>query len=183
MTVKKDGWIVTIAYEYLFAPSKPWSNEVNLCTLFWQFVFGLFIGWPLSIILVASTLALGTFLGFFVGLRPSILKSDKPTNSAFVPIQSLPKIGKDPILPLYIFLPIGTIVLMWNILKQHWTVIKEFWNALLASQVFIIFAGGILLLTLVLWLLYKIKDTEPAKLLKEYLAAKKSRVCPIVRIE
>ncbi len=182
MMVKKDGWITNIDYGYLLAPMMPYTQKTNLCTLFWQFVLGLFIGWPLSILFGVTILTFSIFFGFFVGVRPAILKSDKTDNS-FVPIKSLPRIGKNPILPIYIFLPLGTIALIWNLVKPHWSMIKEFWQQFFASNTSLMTTGGVLLSAMTIYFLYKVKDTEPVQLLKEFIAAKKAKVCPIVRIE
>lgn len=200
MEIKRNSWMYKVAYG--FEAKKP--KRTNLCSFFWKFVLMLLGGWPLALIAMGVFFALGVvvvfitfisgfFAGFFVGYRPSIYEGES-RKKFWIPYKKWPKIKGYRILPIYFVLPVlvyfAVNVLDWTAL---WIMLSGLPAAILsmifgmlgvlsflaiAAIIFLLMAG-------IVWGVVALFDrffkTGIGTLIKEYVKAKKRKVCPIIK--
>ena len=159
MQLKKDSFVAKVAY-CSFLNSRATAPEVDsLCRLFWKFLLGLFIFWPVSIALLAIVLAITCTQAFLFAEW-----FDKDGKQ--VPITWWPTIRGKRILPLW-FLLAGVAWLCWEPILIM---------AAMLVAVVLIFA----LSDAVLALAEKAKGISVFELFKERLRPFKDKTCPIV---
>jgi len=161
MTIKKGGLLYKIAYGLNGDSNLP--NQTNLCPFFWKLMFMIFLGWPLYycviLPLLYGILAMYSVIGFLFGYR---LESEY--SMTLIRCQKWPEVKGYRILPIDFIIGAG---LAWG-LTLYWLCI-----VLLV----------LLVLAAVITGLLKFLKTEAWQVLKAYLAAKKAKVCPIIKFE
>ncbi len=165
MEISKNSWMYKVAYGA--NDFKP--NTGNLCKFFWKFVFMLFIVWPVVIFVGLPIMGLLWLIGFFFAARPSIYESDNATDLMQF-YQNWPRVKGFRVLPIY-FVLLGSLAFVpWGKLLKLLQLIS--WGKLsialiVCAVIALIIVGAAVFL-----------KSETYQLLKNYLAAKKAKVCP-----
>lgn len=180
--INRNGFL--FRYAYWFKAKKRRPETVSLCRLFWRLVFITLLGMPLWWLVWAP---FGLAVGFPFAHRPRFLESDGCTDSrndfpsaepwdALVPYRHWLRIKGSRILPLPLLL--GSFA-VWR-LGTHTNELK--------------WAGGIvlglimaaILLIVIFSLLPEVTnralETESGRLAKDWVKAKKQRVCPLYKV-
>lgn len=170
MEIKKGGFVCQLAY--LFRENKEIPSQVNGCQLFTRFIFfGVF---------AIFLLCVGAIL-FVIGLpfaaRPSLCDDDN-TTAVWVHYQSWPRINGHRIYPLW---PILTLWMLSNLSATQAVMIGVL-HATIFSTTFWLIIGSFVALIVVVMIRIAIKESETVDLVREFIKAKKQKVCPIVKI-
>lgn len=170
MEIKKGSLVCQLAY--LFHENKAIPSQVNGCQLFTRFIFfGVF---------AIFLLCVGAIL-FVIGLpfaaRPSLFDDDN-TTAAWVHYQSWPRINGHRIYPLW---PILTLWMLYN-LSATQAVMVGVLHATIFSTTFWSILGVIVAFILAVMIYVVIKESETVDLAREFIKAKKRKVCPIIKI-
>ncbi len=179
MQLKRNGFVYKVAYDW----SSNDTYETSVCTLFWRFLFGFFVVWPLGLLLI-----FGLILPWGVLALAAVPSFSGETDELYVPIKKWPlKIGGNNI-------SLGMILLaamvLWMLAIPPLSLMK---GASVDTSVWMLYGavmGTILWMFLVgggVVLLYKAtkdrverNDGGFTSLLLAYIRAKKQRVCPKV---
>jgi len=169
MEINKGSWLYTVAYG--LDENKP--KEESRCIFFWKFTFMLLIAWPLVLTFTAMMITMFSVFGFFVARRFPFYATDPTTKEFMVPYEKWPTIKGYRILPIYVvFLPI--VLMLANTLVLFLIPIVE------SSTAWMV-VGGVALIVAVIAGYNRVRILEAYQLLKDYLAAKKAKVCPIIK--
>ena len=173
MKIKKNGWIDKIAYGL----NAKCPEHTNLCKLFWRTLFMLFIGWPLTLVLIAVALFVAYAIGFFMASKPTIGMS-MASEKAFVPIEKWPKIMGHRIWPINVISLCAIVCVAWQYVPAAAMAVTG-WLSVNVSMAMMIFVGALLIIALG-YAIRKFFESELWELAKAYISAKKQKICPIV---
>lgn len=177
--IRDDSFIFKTAY--WFYETKPMGN-INFCKLCRDFVLGLLLGGIVWFILFLCYL-FGFIIGFFTARRPAIFKTQEDLNSSnfLIFYNHWPKIGGKRVYPIVI---IGLAALVYF----HSYIIRFFvWFAtvivkLITSHAGVLFFASVTVLMFLVFCFRKFKKSETYGILREYVKAKKSKICPEIEI-
>lgn len=173
MKLKKNSRIANIAYG--LGPKCP--EHTNLCKLFWWTLFMLFMGWPVSLLLIAVALSVAYSIGFFMASKPTIgMKSE--SEKAFVPIEKWPKIMGHRVWPINVIGLCAVVYVAWQYVPTAAMAVTG-WLSINVSMAMMIFAGALLSIALG-YAIRKFFESELWESAKAYISAKKQKICPIV---
>lgn len=179
MEISKSGWVYKVAYSGL-APA-----STNLCAFFWKFMVMLFLGWPLIgvfFVIYYLVITVGFVGGFFIAFRPAVFDEDDfKTRNLMINYEKWPSVKGYRLLPIYFVVPA---LLTW-FLPEIWAFL------ILPPTMFAVSAIGLAIFSgvVLIWmanggLLKKLsRSSETYQLVKDYLVARKQKVCPIVRFK
>ncbi len=183
MQISKKGLIYCLAYFYGKEP----QGTTNLCNLFWRFVLGSFLA-TILVIIFGSLVSLGFIIGFFFAARPSIFKEDHLDETPMTSYNRWLKIRGHKVFPIFfvilglliksfLTLPMATILWMLEVIGVIVGVL---------AAIFFVFFAAVSMPKLFRmarhFLSKKTQEIPTYQLVKEYIKAKKKRVCPIVTI-
>ena len=172
MHIKRNGIVMRIAYLGSIIPE---NGQVNICPLFWRFL--------INSILIIPGFALSTI---FFGARPNIFPDQKDNkwpngqSCLFVPYKHWPirfggvNIGLGVVILLTIFL-----VLSASFLRLLFALGVMTHQSLSVFGVYFVI-GAIVFLSLTL--LYRCRNSEVVLIIREFLSAKKKKMCFFVEI-
>ena len=168
MELSKKDFVCRVAY--LLKEDHKIPAQTSLCRLFWRFVLHLFIVAPVFFTILGLMWAGGTLFAY----RLACFDGD-PNGSAFVPYRRWPKVGPYRIWPVWLLL----VVLVWFFTKV----------TLIACGIVAAFVGVVLLGAVIEKKIEDRKKMPPGErkkepsILREYIKAKKQKVCPIILIK
>lgn len=170
MEISKKSWMYRVAY--CDEAGKP--EKTNLCNFFWRTVFNLFVYYfmfPFAFILI-SPLFLVLFLvflvvEFLVGYRPTLERGLTKWTLDEMVAYKLPTVQGRRILPIYLVLVFGV----------GWVIGKFVLYYPIYSAIILLICVFLGLIGLVV---YKLSKSEFVGLVKEYVLAKKQKICPII---
>ena len=172
--MKKNGFVagvVAITYDSGKCPS-----QISLCELFRRFCLGLFVIWPF----IAITTGVALVTGFFFGYRPAWYSDDKDTccASTMAPYRHWPRIRGWRIQPWLICV----ILVIAHITPSFISFVRLLSNTPEVWMLAYIFGVGVgVLFFVVLWRVFS--KTEMTQLFRQWLRAKKEKVCPVITFE
>jgi len=189
MEISKNSWLYEVAYLTIKEENRP--KMTNLCRFFWRIVLMLFIAWPALLIIWCVFVIIASIVGFLVGERLSFSKSDdlrkEYKSDILVPYEHQLTVGGKRILPIQLILALGS---GWLVGCYGWSVAKLLYYSLLSVgrywlmdrlSVIAEFFIGIVGIIFLWWLVYKLYNFEFVHFAKEYISARKQKICPIIR--
>ncbi|HEY4511691.1 MAG TPA: hypothetical protein VJH55_02520 [Candidatus Paceibacterota bacterium] len=174
MELDKSSWIFKVAYGLDEKYDRP--QQVSLCLLFWRFWTHLLFWWPIGIVVMTTLIVATSTVGFFFGYRPSTAKGED-----FYVQYPLPRVFGLRLWPISLITLIATAYYLPGITMRtvEWVSsapkninLSTFW-----------WITGFLLCSFLTRMVWKFLGTETWKMCKEYVKAKKQKVCPIVTIK
>lgn len=175
LPIRKDGWIYKIAYGC--RRSKP--KQSTICGIFWAFTTSLFLIYPLAFLTYTILLAVCFVVGLLFAKRPAIFEED--SDFPFVSYHHWPQWQGENVRPIIlIFIYALGHGLYWSLSKLYhqrteiYALITEFYRLGLLTFILIV------LIVNLCWLIRKLRREGVFSLLKAYLQAKKTKLCPLV---
>ncbi len=194
MTIKKSGFVFAVAFGFKDNP----PTQVSLCKLFWKFVAGFCIGWPVRLALVAIVVSIiSIIICFFAGKRIDF--KSKSDEFEYVKIPYLHRFS-----PFCMVIAGWLIFTLWISITHHKLPLLTHGSVTICE--YIAWAGAIVIEAVMaivaiicfFKLIHKFAeikkkanttDKKPSRfkqsvqLAKSYIKARKQKICPIVTIE
>lgn len=176
--LRRTSRVYKIAYGLTMHHEVP--RQTSLCAIFWRTVWMGLVVWPTLIVLF---LMFGTLVSsswfLTVGYRPTT--RHESSDKFFVPIEKWPEVAGRRIWPIWIW-TVGLILFYSKALTE---VVIGF---LYTYSQYILWGVAVMLVLLAILVTApsirrQLREIEEWELIKDYLTAKKRRVCPIVPIE
>jgi len=182
--IKRSGFVYRCAYGLMDKDARP--STVNLCPLFWKFVFMFLLGWWfffLSYMIGCVIIVIIYVFGFFFAARPTIFKGEENILFPMMHYTTWPTTpnGKR-IWPIWFVLGGLAIWLAYAKRSVATSAVIDlaaslaaptaFWNGFgMTATCFILFSLG-----------YKFLKSESWLLFRFWCRAKKEKVCPIIEV-
>lgn len=178
MKIRENGFVWKIAFNW---HSKQPRRKVSVCKVFWHFILGLFILWPLILLFLIIMLCIVNTFGFFMTHRANFPKT-KGTDVT-IPYKHWPTVLGHRVYPIAIIIPAGIIYFIYATWGRWIQLFKDVLRPIVdkGGTIFLVISG-IVLLVLVIIGLRKFWHSEVGLLFREYSSAFHRKVCPYVDI-
>ncbi len=182
MKIKEDGFIYNVAFL-----GNLFKKQISLCKIFWRFLLGFFIFWPLILVLGSFCIACISIVVFLIAKR----FTSKNPPAITTHFRRWPTVRGHRVYPISIIIPAiavyGIYILSWPSISS--SIITYITTAL----DFFIKHGGIFFLSavsavciiailIIAWGIIIFWRSEVGLLFREYCSAVHRKVCPFVEI-
>ncbi len=186
MQIKRSGLVYRIAYALDTNKDTNAITQVSLCKLFWRLVGMIFVGYliclPIALIAVVIVLIISSAVGILFAQRLNTTPGD---NRFLQSIERWPSIAGHKIYPIVVILPV---VLIWALVAwRHdlvvaFSAVRDVCYTDLDTLIISILCGAVIICLVIFFNSDFWKDCDIWYVTKEYLKAKKAKICPLVDI-
>ena len=178
MKIRENGFVWKVAFYW--RDNQP-RRKVSVCRVFWHFILGFFILWPLMFLFVGIIFCLINTFGFFVARRVNF--PGTPSDGSTIPYKHWPTALGHRVYPIAVIIPAGVIYFFYAT-WSNWVYISEFVSQSIIERVGIILLVilGVALIILIIIGLRKFWRSETGLLFREYASAFHRHLCPYVDI-
>jgi len=180
MEVRKTSFVYKVAYAWDESSQKP--VKTNLCRLFWRFIFSIFIMWPLGQPFLKLIIGIIWVLAFLFSKRPDW--ENGPPEDLFPDYKRWPRFRGHRVWPVTVILGAILVWLVFGSIKDlvaylPWGDILIYisWGYML---IYSLIVAGIVACLIFSFICRRFSKSETWKFVKEYVLAKKKKVCPEV---
>ena len=177
MKINIASWHYNLLYRQLTGQEH--GPTTNICSYFWACIFMLFIGWPCKIIFYygLARLCWGSILcslNWFAGYTPRERYFEISSDAWYWDERPGYQVGEVKLYPYHVITP-ALLVALASFVSVHWWPIGFYLIMALVTTCL----GGFLIFALA----SKARRTESWELIREFAAAKKAKICPLIIFE
>ncbi len=172
MQLKKNSFVAYVAYDNPLGTGPRVPTHTSICPLFWRFLFGLLIKWPIGVIVGVVLLTLASAVGLLLSHRIATTQESESYGKSFVPIKKWPTLRGWRLQPWWL-------IVAW-VLWAKWPLLLEIFKLAVIPGMILV---GVLLFSSATdndHMSQSLKKSSIYQLVSGRLRAAKERVCPIV---
>jgi len=179
MEIKKKSFFIRTAY--MLARDEDVPESTSLCELFWRFIFMFFISIPFICVIGVIVFGFLFIIGLPFAARPTILNGDD-LGKMLAHYERWPKIMGHKVYPIWVIIIIFALInfsttmeIIYGITKA--TILQgNFWIGV------VIIIASIVAFIATCGTISRINNSGILEIFKEFLKAKKQKICPIIEI-